>query len=302
MKHLIFTLTPSTSYPNITPAFSLFAHPSLRRIFLSPKQAEHYLLIGATAYGKPAGLLVASKNLKDRSSELLSLFVDPSWRKQGIGKSLWIEAKKQLEEQGIDSCRFQYAREERDSFPIDDVLKKFAWPSLEINWIIAESHLRDSQAQTDRYVARAERFYRGFKSFPWAELSTEEEDCLRSKLDEEGWYTHELSPFAFEDRIHLPTSFGLRHKGEVVGWMISHLMSRDVLRYSSMFVRGELQSRGHAIYLFILALKKQLECDIPIASLQMRAENQRMIHFISRKIKAYLRGYYFAGTSTCQWR
>lgn len=294
-KIRIFDIDHSLCPQELKAGFSLLAHPALRRQLLQSPGQEKRQHLAATIWGQVVGLLVLTLSPKTKEAELLSLYVKPAWRQKKVAKTLWTEAESWLKKHQAHTCRFQYIQEENDTLSIDQLLTTFGWPPLKLEWVVARSELES--AKEDRYLSHPPRFHRGFEYFPWAELTHEEEQCLRNKQNPHMWYPPHLSPFVHEDRIHYPTSLGLRFQGKLIGWIVSHLMSHDVIRYSSLFVREDFQSRGHSIRLLIRALQLQLETGIAIASLQMKADNTRMIHFVERKIKPYLQRYYYASVS-----
>jgi hypothetical protein len=82
---------------------------------------------------------------------------------------------------------------------------------------------------------------------------------------------------------------GLRYKDQVVGWMITHRVAEDTIRYTKMFVRKDLQSLGRAISLLAKAIKLQLETmEDSKAVCTVFADNTEMIRFVDKRLAPHL--------------
>ncbi len=98
-----------------------------------------------------------------------------------------------------------------------------------------------------------------YKTFPWVKLTVEERKFMQKKQANSPWYPEILCPFQEEESIEPVSSLGLSHKGEVVGWIITHRVARDTVRYTKLFVKQELQKLGRAIPLIAKSIRLQLE-------------------------------------------
>ena len=130
-----------------------------------------------------------------------------------------------------------------------------------------------------------------FEIFPWSELKEFEKEQLRNRNSQSNWYPEILSPFREMNIIEPLNSLGLRHKGKVVGWQINHRIALDTIRYTSMFVRDDLQNFGLAIPLMSEAIRRQLYCGqfwIDRATFVVPYEMTAMIRFVHKHMMPYV--------------
>ena len=99
----------------------------------------------------------------------------------------------------------------------------------------------------------------GFEVFPWVDLTpADEEDMRRRQEEEDGWYPEYLKPFQVERLLEPANSVGLRHEGQVVGWMITHRTAPDTVQYTSLFLDRKVRGQGLALPLVAEAVARRL--------------------------------------------
>ncbi len=69
-----------------------------------------------------------------------------------------------------------------------------------------------------------------------------------------------------------------------MGWLIAHLVSRDVLRYSNFFVREDLRDEGCGLPLLAEAFRRRVKSHGPasLGSSGVWIDNQAMVRFVRR--------------------
>ncbi|MGH9163141.1 MAG: hypothetical protein ACRD2X_24530, partial [Vicinamibacteraceae bacterium] len=81
--------------------------------------------------------------------------------------------------------------------------------------------------------------------FPWAELTEQERAELVRSHEASSWIAEGLEPWRHDHYGFEPTSsVGLRYKGRVVGWIITHRLGPEAVRFTTGFVRDDLARRG----------------------------------------------------------
>jgi hypothetical protein len=121
------------------------------------------------------------------------------------------------------------------------------------------------------------------------ELTNQERESIQEQQATSPWYPEILSPWSDEEIIEPLNSLGLRYKDQVVGWMITHRVAEDTIRYTKMFVRKDLQSLGRAISLLAKAIKLQLETmEDSKAVCTVFADNTEMIRFVDKRLAPHL--------------
>jgi hypothetical protein len=123
-----------------------------------------------------------------------------------------------------------------------------------------------------------------YEIFDWTQLTPPERGLIEQRQRQQNWYPASLSPFQDPRRLEPLNSLGLRYRGQVVGWQITHRLAPDLIRYSALFVSPELQRLGRGISLFVNALQRQFAAGIPKALFQILTENVRAVRFVERHL------------------
>ena len=122
------------------------------------------------------------------------------------------------------------------------------------------------------------------ETFPWKQLSASDRASIQQQQTESPWYPDVLCPFKEEAQIDPMTSIGLRYRDQVIGWMITHRIAKDTLRYTSLFVKQDLQKVGYAIPLLARAIRLQIEAKIATHSTYtVLLNNTPMMNFVYRR-------------------
>ena len=108
-----------------------------------------------------------------------------------------------------------------------------------------------------------------YQYFPWQKLTNMEKNKLRNRVPKN------ISPFNAEHLIEPLNSFGLRHKEELIGWMVTHRHGPKKIHYASFFIdekyRGTLVAFCLWYHSFIKHYKHRKE--IPYSSYAILEEN-----------------------------
>ncbi|MBU0664140.1 MAG: hypothetical protein KJ990_06290 [Proteobacteria bacterium] len=86
-------------------------------------------------------------------------------------------------------------------------------------------------------------------------VSQTERDLIRERQKQSPWYAENLSPFSNEKVLEYHNNVGLRYRGEIDGWVITRRISKKTIRYTTSFVREDLQQYGFTAALLIEAIK-----------------------------------------------
>jgi hypothetical protein len=130
-----------------------------------------------------------------------------------------------------------------------------------------------------------------FTIFPWQELTTPERTSIQNRQVAENWYPTELDPFQEEGRRELVSSLGLRHRGQVVGWLVTYRDVPDTVQYANLFISPEFRSLGWsslAVPLIAAALNRQALAGILYCTFQVPVQNSRLVEFIRIYLEEHL--------------
>jgi len=125
-----------------------------------------------------------------------------------------------------------------------------------------------------------------YEMFVWSRMTDEEYRQIQEKQST-GWYPSELDPFQESDKLNGDMSVGLKHHGEIIGWMISHKISPDTLQRTCFFLDPNHRLHNLALALSSKIIKLQIDGGIPKIMFQIPTTNQQMMVYFDRYLKDY---------------
>jgi len=237
---------------------------------------------------RPVGLVLAEHPPDNPAGVLRSLFVDPDHRRRGIALGLLANLETALIQQGSPHLDWPY----RTNWPclaiIEHILQTRGWqpPAVYlylyrsgVEKLLKASALNEASLPAD------------FTIFPWQELTTPERTSIQNRQVAENWYPTELDPFQEEGRRELVSSLGLRHRGQVVGWLVTYRDVPDTVQYANLFISPEFRSLGWsslAVPLIAAALNRQALAGILYCTFQVPVQNSRLVEFIRIYLEEHL--------------
>ncbi len=221
--------------------------------------------------------------------------MEPAHRQQGLGKRLLTRMEQVLSNHGCQQVDLTY-RSDATTPALEHILGQY-------NWLPARPYSLICSTQAKNFE-QAPWMYRhplpaSFTTFPWLELTAEQRQEIQAQRQESLKYPPELDPFKEEDKIEPTTSLGLCYQGQVIGWMITHRIAPDTLRYSALFVKQDLPKIRCAVPLIAAAIKRQIEnAEVTNLTFVVMAYNTPMIRFLQRHLAPYLLSIHHAWMTT----
>ena len=264
--------------PGLAELYAHLTYPAYAAL-LSRAADETITVIAASNGIYPVGLALAEGT---PAASLLSLCVAPDWQGRGIGQQLLERVEQRLREKGVASMETCYMNSIPGAPAFERVLDKQGWVYGVPRMLFLHYDLRQKEAPDLSHI----RYTNGYSSFPFLNLSSEER---RAIVHNELGCPASLDPLAEEDRIEPLNSLGLRRQGRLVGWMVTHRISPQKIRYTSLFVEQSLQARGEALPLLAEAMRLQVACkeEVPEAVHGTSYEMAPMIRFAQRRLAPY---------------
>ena len=236
------TLTAETVAPYETMTFPLY-RPVLRRAGAEPG----VVALAASFAGQPVGLALAELPAGGGPTPVRSLYVAPAWRGFGVGGALLGKMEETLRERGAPRAWLTYLRDKPATPNLERILVRRGWDPAETTML----HLSTSVPAISRAPwMRFDRLPAGFSTFPWRELTEAEHRELKDEQATAPWIPPELVPWHWGEDYDRRVSLGLRYEGSLAGWLIVHPVAPGTLRFSTGWVRPELQ-RGHGVPPFL---------------------------------------------------
>lgn len=237
----------------------------------------------ADAANGPAGAESGAES--DRRPELLSLFVKPAARCAGVATALLAALERELVRRGATAMATVYTAG-RPAIPaLERVLEKRGWDAPRPRTLSVrfppQAALASDLFSERRMSALAGRL----ELFAWRDLDEASRARIRSSHEAAPWITPALAPWRFAAAGFDPqSSIGARHRGEVVGWVLNHVVAPGTVRFTCSFLRKDLSRRGRIVPLYHESLRRLAECGVERATFVTPVSYPNMVRFILRWI------------------
>lgn len=268
-------------------SYQPFTFPLYRWRLQELKLAPSTVAIAASdAANQPIGLALAEIRPSGQSAEVLSIFVQPTHRQQGVGAALLERLTAELSLRGCSSAHLIYTTGQPTTKALERLLQKG-------NWTLPQPRMLVCRSSTE-IIANAPWMQRqtlpsAYEIFPWQDITTAECLAIQQTQASSPWIPRDLYPFQPEKNLEPLNSLGLRYQGQVVGWMITHRLAPDTIRYSYGFIRQDLQKMGRLISLIANAIQFQIDAEnIPNGIWVVSCSRAPMLQFVRKHMTPYL--------------
>lgn len=269
--------------------------PQVRHPELGEVRRVHPFGFGAWRDGQAMGLALAegpAAGESARQGQLLSVYVRPEDRRQGVAAALVRAVETAAQQRGLRELTAVYTTGKPGVEWMERTFSRLGWDRPEPASLVVRFSPK-AGLEAPVFGPALPRFQQGLEIFPWAELTLEEEDEMRRSNGERCWIEPALEPWQF-DRSQLdPSSIGARHQGLVVGWVLNHRILPGAVRFSASFMRADLSRQGKIVALYHASLEQLAggelcrECTFttPFSYPRMIAFAQRVIAPIATSVE-----------------
>lgn len=198
--------------------------------------------------GSPLGLALAERVPSAPTITLLSVFVVQPLRRVGLGRALIGGIEQIARAEGAQQIEATWMHGSAQGEMVPGLLAKcgFGAPESRMLSVRFDAAKMAEAEWLRRYPLRSE-----YSVFSWADLGDEERAKLQASQRDSGWIAPDLQPWDHDAMGFEPgTSVGLRYRGEVVGWIITHRLDADTVRYTCSFIRADLGRLGRILPLY----------------------------------------------------
>lgn len=277
----------------VDPRFREMTFPAYRHLLDFEKVRRHPqvptlplvmpVALGARVGDEPVALALGEVPVGQTSNgEVLSLFVSPPYRSRGLGTALLDAMGTYLSRMGVEKALGVYMTGQPGQHALERVLEKAGWTRPEVRQLTLRFTLEEAR-RTDWY----ERYPlgEGYTVFPWKDLTAEEREGLRESQKATGWIKPDLEPWKHDAEAFEPvSSLGIRLKGEIVGWIITHALDDRVVRFTCSFIRRDLGRRGKIVPVYTEAIRRLSEAtDFVECTLTAPIRHRGMSTFVLRR-------------------
>lgn len=236
-----------------------------------------------TYMNQPVGLSIGEINQQEESAEILSLFVEPTHRNRGVSTQLVKFIEDEVKAKGCQHLAMTYLSGKPTTYSLERVLQKCHWAEPQVHEIICKGHIDNGIKMP--WVNKEGYFVNSYEIFPWSSLSNEEKMSIQKQKDK---IPQDLYPLQYMANMERVNSIGLRYRGDVVGWLISHRIAPDTIRFTCSYIRHDLQKIGRNLGLMAEAIKRQHQAKIPYIIWTTPMHHQGMVEFTKKRISPFL--------------
>ncbi len=280
---------------DLLPDYQLLVPESLHEALsgLSPDHNSRSIVIaiGALFMGTPVGVVLASYS-KYPCLEVCfhHIFVQPEHRNKKIGSRLFQACQQEAYKEGGRLFLCLYPKEEPYSFILEKIFSKCGWESPRPFLLRCHGNIHTMNIPLITDSTNSWNFPAEMKEFLWKDLTAE----MRRQLlfqEKNHAFSQFVSPFNNEKKIEFSNSIGLLYRGSVAGWMITHRIKPDTIRYSALHVDPALRHRkllGLKLITDAVDLQKKgpfewAELEVPIVNVP-----KAWVNFVKQRIVPYV--------------
>ena len=262
----------------------LALQPTYRHPGLTEQTVVQPVAVAAWSEQEPAGLALAEvpREHLEVPPELLSLYVAPPFRGQGIATRLVEELEREVAERGFGRLTTVYMTGKPGSAAVERILEKRGWEPPQTRSVTTRFTL--DEAERTPWFGRVQPHEADFQIFSWTELTGDERAELRRSHEASPWIAEGLEPWRHESYGFEPvSSVGARYRGTVVGWVINHVVDAHTVRFTCSFMRADLSRRGRILPLYTESLRRLRHTPYNTAMFITPMAFKEMVDFVRRR-------------------
>jgi type 2 lantibiotic biosynthesis protein LanM len=274
----------------VDPRFLEMTFPAYRHLLTLRKARRHVegsslplitpFALGAFRGDAPAGLLLAEiPDPPADAAEVLSLFVSPVFRGEGLGTRLLDAAAEHLTRKGLVRLHGVYMTGQPTEEALERVLSKAGWEPPRTRMLTIRFTLEE--ARRTKWYGRYP-LGDGLTVFPWTDLTPAEREALVRSQVERHWIQPDLEPWRHDDVFEPVSSLGVRYRGELVGWVINHALSDKVVRFTCSYIRKDLGRRGKLVPVYSESIRRLSATSFEECTLTVPLKHEGMARFLVR--------------------
>ena len=287
MEYQIERLILDSLKPEIKETYALLTEPRLRYLVRDiPTEIPIVIAIGALYQSEPVGLALARVYPNLGYGEILSLYVDRKHRNKKVGSCLFHETEQACISEGSKVLTFFY-RKDRYAPAHEAIFNKQGWATPKP---FMEQYLFDACLFHPPWLVHRPKIPRNCKIFFWKNIKKQEKEKIEH-LYEQGHFSQIVYPFFEQELIEPLNSLGMRMDREIVGWVITHRVSLEALKYSALFIRPDLQFTGYSARLLIDAINhhrpKEATIRWTIVPVNLQEIDSSWYRFVKKRLAPY---------------
>lgn len=261
--------------------FCSLTYPSQRWLLLNPGP-EKVIAVGVRSGQDPVGLALAHARPMG-FNELVSLYINPLFDSPAVRNKLLAQIEKECSAAGLETLQF---------LPVvwEPSIQSLEW-LIENGWTYQGTRQLVCKAPVDNLLAidwlQRPQLPAGYQCIPWSEVSDSSRQTLK---DSQPHWPSLLDPFYLEkDHCDTVSQALLDEKSRIRGWLITHGIDAQILRWTASWVDPQIQSMTRVFPLWRNAAEAQKTgSKHPLATWTVPIGLDRMQRFTLRRIRPHL--------------
>lgn len=227
-----------------------------------PEQGDTTVIqpVGIAAWDgeRPVGLALGEVPTSSTgNAELLSLFVQPADRRQGVATALVAAMEAEVARLGFSTLQAVYTTGKPEIAAVERLFEGRGWQAPVARTVTVR--FSPEQALATNWFGRLKFPRDDYEIVSWTEVRAEEIEALRVEQEAEHWIPAGLEPWKHDrygfDQV---SSVGLRYKGRLAGWVINHHITPDTVRFTCSWMRDDMRGLARILPLYTESLKRLL--------------------------------------------
>ncbi len=208
--------------------------------------------IAASVDGQDAGLVLGAmpKAGYDAPPTLFSVFVRQAFRHQGVGTALMEALHAEISARGGNLIRVIYMTGKDTTPHFERILATTGWEAPTPRMAAIKADLFQIRAMDPPWLRERRIDGSRFAIVPWTAVTPEMKEQLRRSHEAERWIAEDLTPWKHEKDYDPVTSCAVLRDGQLVSWVINHLMPDGTTRFTCSFAHPRLQRFGIVFWLY----------------------------------------------------
>ena len=260
--------------------------PAYRPLLQCIGRDASFLCVQATVNHKIVGLAIARSN-RD-TAVLLSIYVLPEFRQQKIGGALLTFIEKRLRLRGCKRVIATYSSSVPGCLALEKLLKRRGWrcPVVRMMTLFTtRKKMKELMQNAIYYRYREPVLPRGFRLVKWQDLS----DKMIAKITDTAYKSTARNawrlPLEHQYQTEPLTSFAILKEDKLHGWILSHRISSNTIRYTIAHNASEQKGkRGLIIQAFAHAFWIHSQQGPERACFAIHATNQALLGLVQRRL------------------
>jgi GNAT superfamily N-acetyltransferase len=261
--------------------YSKLTFPAYRYL-LSSSRTNEVIAVGARFLNEPVGLALGRMTEDQSSGILLSVAVQSPHRSQGVGTRLVRELEKMFRARGAAKLSIVYMGGNPSVESLEKLLRRRDWTPPKPRMLLCRGQIH--KVMQSEFL-RKQVPVRGLVISTLDTIAEEDRSEIMGQTD--SGFPHLLK--SLERPVQDETSLAAYQAGKLAGWIVTHRISADTLRYSRLYVSRKQRQTVAASFLITEAVRRQHllvrdQGQPREAIFDTELDNRPMINFIRRRL------------------